>query len=346
MISLDDYLTQAARLARAKLSGRWAKLCQRYGVPREDSALNSFHFLMTEYQEPKPCSPPIPYKVKRGPNPVQTQKAKLPCDTKLGEVLLTYTHPLGTGRTLPTVVLSPGLGAHSSATRYIEEHLASHGYLVLRPTHRGSDFLAAATKTPLGAFTRVELGRRVKEMESSLAALFDGQLGFLPKGERVSLMGHSFGALTACVMAGLPTQDVAPTQLYPVEALVALSPYGDSFPTRRLGISLEGFKSLEHPVLFVSGSRDNLFTLGKGPGTHLEPFHVCQSGEKIHLVIGGTRHGNFSQLCGWVKSATKTMVNSSVVAFLDTHLLGLEESRSYLDSELSMVAFEHGSWTF
>src|SRR5690606_947506 len=40
---------------------------------------------------------------------------------------------------LPVVVFSHGLGGSREGYRYIAEHLCSHGYIVILPSHAGSD---------------------------------------------------------------------------------------------------------------------------------------------------------------------------------------------------------------
>jgi dienelactone hydrolase len=346
MLSIDKFLTRSARAAKSSLAFRWRQWCERFGPPAEHSALSSLHYILTEYHEPLPACPVQPYKMLAGQRGVGKRVLKIDGDLIKGPIKVTLTFPEGEDGPFPTVVLSPGLGAHPNANRYLEDHLASHGYLVVRPTHRGSNWFGVATRTPLGAFTRSEFLVRIKEMETVLFALESGELGFLGKPGQVALAGHSYGALTCCVLAGLPAEGISLEREYDVPALIALSPYGDSFPTRRLGIDTKGFEKLPQPVLFMSGTRDDMFTLGKGSKTHLEPFKLSGSQDKRHVMVGKTRHGSFSEIFGWVKRETKVMVNSSVTAFLDTHLLAQSESRDYLANKLPLAAFEYNSWAF
>ena len=244
------------------------------------------------------------------------------------------------------MVLSPGLGAHPSANRYLEEHLASHGYLVVRPNHRGSDWKAVAFKTPLGVFTKVEFARRVAQLERSLLGLLDGEIEEGAGVESIALAGHSYGALTSAVTCGLKAPQIEPSFASKISALIAISPYGDSFPSRRLGIDSQAYSELSVPTLFVSGTRDEMFTLGKGAHTHLEPFQHSVAPEKLHLMIKGARHGHFSEILGWVNGRTKLLLNSTTTAFLDAQLRSAKEAQSYLDSELSLALFRHQSWVF
>lgn len=205
--------------------------------------------------------------------------------------------------------------------------------------------MAVTLKTPLGAFTRSEFQRRLEELNSVVDALTEGTFGPKFEERELALLGHSFGALTCSVLAGLPVRELEAPRARDFGALVALSPYGDSFPTRRLGIEVEGFQNLASPVLFMSGSKDELFTLGKGSKTHLEPFRLLRErADCRHVVVGNTRHGNFSEMFGWVRLETRVMVNSTVTAFLQAQLLECPDCRDYLENRLSLAAFEYDSW--
>lgn len=299
---------------------------------------------MEEYQEPPPFEQVVPYRIDESAQATQTRTEYLSHPSGGGKLRVDLTHPEEHSAALPTVVISPGLGAHRSATRYIETFLAARGYLVVRPTHAGSDWTAVALKTPFGAFTRTELRRRTAELTATVEALEDGRWGVRPAEGRLCMMGHSFGALTSGLFAGLKASTVDVSPPLPVDALIVLSPYGNSFPTQRLGIDPHSFGNMIQPTLFVSGTKDDLWTLGKGSRSHLEPYMKCRACVKSHLLIGGTRHGHFSEVFGWVRRDTRIMVNSTITAFLDAHLVGDSRGLSYLQTQLPLVAFEHGSW--
>ena len=344
MISVNDCLTKAVRVAREKLGARYRLLHEKFGPPAEHSALSSVHFLMEEYQEPPPLAPIAPYRMSVPPVEIVHKTEYLQHPGRRGRLRVDLSFPREyTDEALPTVVISPGLGAHRTATRYVEQHLAGCGFLVVRPTHAGSDWTAVALKTPLGAFTRTELRRRLDELSATLEALERGTWD-APRCGRLCLMGHSFGALTCSLFAGLRAQGIEVRSPSSVDSLIILSPYGNSFPTQRLGIEPESFRELKAPTLFISGTKDDLWTLGRGSRGHLEPYLLCQAPVKTHLLIGGTRHGHFSEIFGWVRRDTKIMVNSTVAAFLDAHMKAETAGVQYLESHLPLVALEHGSW--
>lgn len=344
MVSVNDCLTKAVKVAREKLGNRYRHFHEKFGPHSEHSPFSSLHFLMEEYQEPPPFEQAAPYRMDEPVLAIQTRTEYLDHPSGRGRLRVDLTSPAEHGESLPTVVISPGLGAHRSATRYIESFLAGRGYLVVRPTHGGSDWTAVALKTPFGAFSRTELRRRTSELTATIKALDEGLWGVSPEEGRLCMMGHSFGALTSGLFAGLKADTVEVNVPRAVDTLIVLSPYGNSFPTQRLGIDPQSFGNLVQPTLFVSGTKDDLWTLGKGSRSHLEPYMKCQAPVKSHLLIGGTRHGHFSEVFGWVRRDTRIMVNSTITAFLDAHMMGQTRGLDYLQKQLPLVAFEHGSW--
>lgn len=296
------------------------------------------------------------YKAEPGPYPVDTHQQVFRHQGLGREVAFTALYPLGLPgpEGFPVVVVSPGLGAHAQATRYVETHLASHGYLVLSPIHSGSDWTAVFRRTPFGAFSRKELHVRVAEVILALELLEKKRLPLhlcrRANPDKAAVVGHSFGALTLQAIAGVPVADVGGQAVAlsdpRFKAFIAMSPYGDSFPAQRLGMTAEGYAQIERPILFMSGDRDDLWTVGRGPHAHLRPFEWVKSPDRYHLLIGGTKHSDFSQVMGLIKRRTATMVNSTATAFLDCYLKGDEEARRYLSEDWQVAAAHFQSWAF
>ncbi|MBX3376560.1 MAG: hypothetical protein KF678_06100 [Phycisphaeraceae bacterium] len=151
--------------------------------------------------------------------------------------------PAGRGKPgkFPVIVYSHGLGGSREVGAYLAKHLASHGYLVISPTHAGSDTEAlrerarervrenirerrpalrrnrepAPNHDPEG---RQELMEYLKDSTSDPDNLRDRPrditfvLDHVAKDEKLSpvadlthvgVMGHSFGAYTAFAVAGM-----------------------------------------------------------------------------------------------------------------------------------------------
>ncbi len=321
----------------------------------DDSPLGNLRSLLSQNPGPADQVRPL-YKAELGPFQVDTHQQVFRHQGLGREVAYTALYPLGQpeGNGFPVVVVSPGLGAHAQATRYLERHLASHGYVVISPVHAGSDWTAVFRRTPFGAFSRKELSIRVAEVILALELLEKGRLPShlcrRSDPSRAALVGHSFGALTLQAVAGVPVADVTGQSIAlsdpRFQAFVAMSPYGDSFPAQRLGMTAEGYAKIERPILFMSGDQDDLWTLGRGPQAHMRPFEWVNTPDRYHLLIGGTKHSDFSQVMGLIKRRTATMVNSTTAAFLDCYLKGEDAAREYLSTDWQVAVAHFQSWAF
>ncbi len=290
------------------------------------------------------------YKGEPGPYKVKTHRQTFVDESRGRKVPLNVYYPEKKGESKkeksPVVVLSPGLGGNAATYRYLARHMASHGYLVLQPTHEGSNTKAMLTKTPLFSFTQKELIQRKADLSFSLDLLEGGKL---PKEisatadtENTALVGHSFGALTAQAVAGVATRDKEGQEIDMAEerfdAFIAMSPYGDSVPTRILGMDPNTYSRVEQPIMYMSGDDDRTFTMGAGPKVHLTPYEGTASEDRYHVLVGGASHMDFAQVFGVADQNTADMTRSSSIAFLDAHLKGEDEARAYLADDLPRVA--------
>lgn len=97
----------------------------------------------------------------------------------------------------PVVVFSHGHQAYAATMSHIMEHLASHGYVVIAPTHTGNTFLDGDNRETDIYYLRTY---DVKAAVEHIEGLDDG-LSALLSDTRV-IAGHSFGGYTAFAIAG------------------------------------------------------------------------------------------------------------------------------------------------
>ena len=253
----------------------------------------------------------------------------------------------------PVVVFSHGLAGNQYTYRYFGKHLASHGYTVLQPTHKGSDTTSFVRRPSVKIFSQGELVDRGKDVSFALDLLEQGKLPDDVTSkvdlENVALAGHSFGALTAQAMAGVVVTDRSGREV-PIEddrfdAYIAMSPYGDSLPTHLLGMNPKTYDHIEKPLLTISGDHDRLFTGGEGPRVHRDTFNGASSKHKYHMEIDKTVHASFAQMFGIV-GITAAVTNSTSLAFLDAHLKEKKEAHEYLLKEMPKVARSYNSDAF
>jgi predicted dienelactone hydrolase len=128
----------------------------------------------------------------------------------------------------PLIVYSHPSGAHRRAATFLATHLASHGYLVAALDH--SEVIAPELVRKQGESESEKLARweaviaaRVPDVKFLLDQLLHGELGVevTIDGDRVGIVGHSFGGWTALAV---PESDMR------VRAVVALAPAGSSNP--------------------------------------------------------------------------------------------------------------------
>lgn len=117
---------------------------------------------------------------------------------KTSEVAITDAAPLDLGP-LPVVMFSHGSQAYGAAMSHLMEHLASHGFLVVAPTHVGNTFTDGADRTTDIYYLRMH--DITQTYDAMLALDASHPLAGLA-GPNVAVSGHSFGAYTSFALAG------------------------------------------------------------------------------------------------------------------------------------------------
>lgn len=358
--------TPSARATRASKSKKSTRPTARPAAPEEsftpgqqgesvfDKVKGFAGRVLKGFSNPKEPA----YKAGRGEFDVAVDYKTVVDESRQRKIPMAVYYPKGLDKkkSSPVVVMSHGLAANSATYHYLGQHLASHGYTVLQPTHVGSNTTAVLTRTPVFTFTQSELKHRVADIKYTLD-MVQNKDKRLPEDltdsaniSKVALAGHSFGAITAVAMAGTDVKDDNGKKVRVddrrIDAYIAMSPYGDSLPSHLAGLDVETYDDIKKPILYLSGSKDGLFTLGKGPTVHTKPFEDTGTDKKYHVVIGGTRHAEFAQVVGLFDRRTVEMTESTSTAFLDAHLKGDREAERYLSEDLAGIARTRESWAF
>jgi predicted dienelactone hydrolase len=222
--------------------------------------------------------------------------------------------------TLPVIVISHGLGSGRAAFKYFAEHLASHGFVVAVPEHPGSserqisallDGKADDVSNPKEFMDRpLDVSFLLDEL-SRLNQTDDRFKGHL-KLNQVGVMGQSFGGYTALALVGAKlnfeslkkgcNQSFAqslnlslllqcqaqqlPKKDYDfrdprVKAAIAVNPITSGV------FGAEGFKSIQAPVMMISGTADSITP---PLAEQIEPFTWLPNIEKRLILIDGATH--------------------------------------------------------
>ena len=179
-----------------------------------------------------------------------------------------------TGEGLPVVLLSHGHGASNflaSMRGYgpLADFYASHGFVVIQPTHLDSRTLALDPTGPEGALfwrSRARDMRVILDRIGDIEAAVPGLKGRLDK-ERVAAVGHSMGAHTVAMLAGMTVADGRSGEVVDlteprIKAAIMFSPPGD--PADRAPwvrehypeLSGNDFSGMGLPSLVVTGDQD------------------------------------------------------------------------------------------
>jgi predicted dienelactone hydrolase len=110
---------------------------------------------------------------------------------------------------------------------------------------------------------------------------------------KIGVAGHSYGALTAMLLAGArssaetPAIDVTDAR---VKAVIAMSPQGMD---PHLGLTAESWANVRKPMLFITGSNDRSGQ-AHDAAWRRDPFVNSPAGDKYFISIEGAGHMSFA----------------------------------------------------
>jgi len=152
-------------------------------------------------------------------------------DTARNRSFSAYLYRPKTEKLLSTLILSPGLGSDSNNFNYLAQHLVSYGFPVLIINHPGSDilrlrqFLKGLKKEIVEPHEFIDRPKDVSflldELQRRQVENSDPDLDL--DLQQVGIIGHSFGAYTALVLAGAELNLAGLQQACQEEAIAAKS---------------------------------------------------------------------------------------------------------------------------
>lgn len=315
------------------------------------------------------------YKLEDGAHRVATIENLVLRDERRNKNLsVTIQYPEGEGR-FPVIVFSHGAGGSGNNYFPLTRFWASHGYIVLQPTHADSLSLRRAqgdegglreVLSEMGASGGVERARDVSFLIDSLAELERRAPALRSRiiASQIGVAGHSYGAYTTQLIGGATVnlsgreQSVADRR---VSAVMLLSPQGRD--EEQLGLTESSWRTLARPMMLMTGSMDR-GRVGQTPEWRREPFRFVPAGDKYEVFIEGAHHFSFTgrvagrgegmslrdrmiarRAAGTNQETIFNVVKTASIAFWDAHLRGSDEARNFLASN-RLQTFGQGQVSF
>ncbi len=278
------------------------------------------------------------YKAQTGPYPTAVAT---PVDINIPErnrdLILRISYPTSTG-VFPLIVFFHGALCSGDGYAALADHWASHGYVVILPSHPQSG-RPASVDSDQRLKTFME---QVADMSSVLDSLDAIETRVEPLRDsidptRVAAAGHSMGALIATIVSGLtrhaPDGGRASFRDDRFDVAVLLSGPGPLPQTPD-----DAWDSVTVPILVTTGTRDHANRGGEGATWEwrLGAFRLTPPGDKFGLVIDQADHFLGGMICterakGPPDPEAFAIVKSTSTAFLDAYLQQDAAARAYLD---------------
>ena len=317
------------------------------------------------------------YKLEPGPYEVELVDAFLLYDKRSDKNLplrIRYAKGVPADKTLPLIIFSHGAGGAYDAFGQHSEHWASHGYVVIHPTHSDSlqlrrqrgDDLSGLRADPERLRRSVDVVDRLADValildsldkiEAKEPRLRSGDQGRIDR-DRIGMAGHSAGAYTTQVAfgatirgprRGAPARDMSEPR---IKAAILIS--GQGLTNRSL--SEDSWKNIHGPMMVYAGSLDVSGISNETPESRRHPYEYAPAGDKYLVYIQGATHGSY-QGRGVTRSRDEapttdvTLITDAVavgtLAFWDAYLMKDPEALKYLaDDKLAKFgggAIEYG----
>jgi dienelactone hydrolase len=207
-----------------------------------------------------------------------------------------------TGATLPIIVFSHGNGWSLDAYAPLASFWASHGFVVVQPTHLDSRRIGIAVDDP--RFSRI-WSQRVEDLKHVLDGLdpvedaVPGLAGRLDR-TRIAAAGHSWGAQTVQMLLGArvldaegrPGEDLSDARIRAAVLLSATGVGGDElhpFAKEHFPFMNPSFVGLTTPALVVAGDQDQSPMSTRGPDWFTDAYTLSPGATDL-LTLFGAEH--------------------------------------------------------
>ncbi len=302
------------------------------------------------------------YQAKAGTYAVREVRSITLADKARGKDLtLRITYPkvdAGVAQKFPLIIFSHGAMGAKELGDPLVDHWVSHGYIVIRPTHGDSLSLLTPEERRKAMFrmrkyvnSEAVMGQwddRPADIKFILESLDTIQtkapvINNRIDRTRIAHGGHSFGAHTAMLLAGLnlkhPTRPGQRVQLDDkrLRCFVMVSPQGPGAT-----IDAASYNAIKKPALFITGDNDGSPVRGqedKAGEWRRNAYDKASPGDK-HLLWIKDAHHDFGGIngrrypgSGPRNDAMVNYVKTTALAMWDAHLKDNATAKAYLKSK-------------
>src|SRR5258707_2899102 len=275
----------------------------------------------------------------------------------------------------PVIVFSHGAGGSGQNYFPLTGFWATHGYVVIQPTHNDSIALRKEKGEQVPAsprelvdeyrFNTDDWINRVRDITLIMDSLNDlekrlPQLKGKMDQKRIGVGGHSYGAFTTQMIGGalLDMPNGPRAQSFSDDrprALMLLSPQGKT----QNGLTESSWRMMTRPTMSMTGSNDT-GVMGQLASWREDPFTYSPPGDKYLVFIDGAFHMSFTgalaqenpqlarrpvmaRLVGRTdQKAIFDYVKIASIAFWDAYLKNDTSAKAYLKSS-SLMEFSRDS---
>ena len=246
------------------------------------------------------------------------------------------------GNNLPVIVFSHGNAWSMDGYEPLVDRWAAAGFVVVQPTHLDSRRHGIGFDDPRFATVwRV----RIADLHAVLDGLGDilDQVSGLPArvdGDRVAVVGHSWGAMTAGTLLGARVLDAEgnPGEDFSHPAvkagvLVAAAGSGDTltpFALTYLPFARPDFSTMTTPALVIAGGKDQSALTTRGPDWFTDPYHLSPAPKRLlsiaeaDHVFGGIAGENVAETTDENPARVALVADAASAYLLD--VLGIDPS--------------------
>ena len=249
--------------------------------------------------------------------------------------------PQGQKEKSPVLLFSHGLGGSRENNKYLGNHWAGRGYIVVVMQHAGSDEevirnarlgrkLAELKKTA-SMKSATDRFRDVKETRNHIEKLnARGEYAGRFDMQKIGMSGHSFGATTTQAVSGQTYGRLG--QVYTDKRIKAATAFSPGPPK----IGQGAFAEVKVPWLLMTGTEDtSLFANTTTSPRRIVFRELPKSGHFYELVLDGAKHLAFTDTRPRTLTRRNPNHHKAILAissaFWDAYLLENASAREWLD---------------